>query len=184
MDEAHVSAERAQAGQNPWVPQAHVEQSRPGDHSVASGQGSPSTVGVSVGRAGSRPARWGVRPVRHRRTFDRLRHSPDRGRSGPASVGFVRETSWSRVEIAYVIGRRVGTAVTRNRLRRRLRAIVADPTARLPTGAYVIHVAPSATQLGFDELKAHLSRAVERAVAGHHDHRSPAAAAGARGSAG
>lgn len=108
--------------------------------------------------------------MRHHRTFERLRHGSSRGRSGPLSVGFVGETSWSKAEIAYVIGRRVGTAVTRNRLRRRLRAIVADETMPLPAGAYVVGVAPAAAHLGFDELRVALRQAVERAVTRPDDH--------------
>jgi ribonuclease P protein component len=174
MDEAHVSAERAQAGQDSWFPQAHVKQSRAGDHTIAAGQGSPSPVGVRAGRSGPGPSGHGVGPVRHRRTFERLRHSSNRGWSGPVSVGFVGEKTWSRAEVAYVIGRRVGTAVVRNRLRRRLRAILADRASSLPVGAYVVRAAPGAPQLEFEDLRVAVGRALEQAVTGRRGGRAPA----------
>jgi ribonuclease P protein component len=88
-------------------------------------------------------------------------------------VGFVRESTWSKVEVAYAIGRRVGTAVTRNRLRRRLRAIVAEAASSLPSGAYVVRAGPEAAELDFDELRMAMGRALEQAVAEPGDRRSP-----------
>ncbi len=90
---------------------------------------------------------------------------------------FVEEKSWSSVEMAYVIGRRVGTAVTRNRLRRRLRALVAERASDLAPGAYVVRAGPEAAALDFDELGMAMGRALERAMMGRSDRRSPTAAA-------
>ena len=48
------------------------------------------------------------------------------------------------VRVAYAIGRQVGPAVVRNRLRRRLRAAVREidrSTGGLPTGAYLVSAA-------------------------------------------
>ena len=58
--------------------------------------------------------------------------------------------------VAWAIPRRVGTAVVRNRVRRRLRAVVADEhrAAPLPAGAYVFHVDPPAAELSFGALSA------------------------------
>jgi ribonuclease P protein component len=58
--------------------------------------------------------------------------------------------------IAWAIPRRVGTAVVRNRVRRRLRAAVAEEhrAAPLPAGAYVFHVDPPAAELSFSALSA------------------------------
>ncbi len=87
----------------------------------------------------------------------------------------MEEKAWSKVEVAYVIGRRLGTAVTRNRLRRRLRAVMADAASSLPPGAYVVRAGPEAPELDFDELRMAMGRAMERAVAEPTDRRSPAA---------
>lgn len=119
---------------------------------------------MSAGRSRSRPARCRVGPVRQRRTFDRLRRTPRRGRHGPISIRFVPETSWSEAEVAYVIGRSIGGAVVRNRLRRRLRAILADPNRPLAPGAYLVRAEPGAAELDFAELRRAVHRARERAA--------------------
>ncbi len=61
---------------------------------------------------------------------------------GPARVG-------------YAIGKRVGGAVVRNRLRRRLRAILSQ--LPVPGGAYLISVRPEAVHLTTSDLEEHLT---------------------------
>lgn len=62
------------------------------------------------------------------------------------------------------MGRRVGKAVVRNRTKRRLRAIVAS--AQLAPGAYLVGVSPEAAALPFDDLRAHVDRALRAATGG------------------
>lgn len=156
MDETYVPTERAQEGEDPRLPQADVDEGRPGGDPVAPGEGTPSAVGVSSG----------VGPIRSRRTFDELRRSASRGRSGPVAVSFLAQGTWSRPEVAYAINRQVGSAVVRNRLRRRLRAIVSEQASSLPVGAYVVRTGPVGASMGFNELKVAMSQALERAVSG------------------
>ena len=59
-------------------------------------------------------------------SFRALGASRRRARSGAVTVRFVATEDAPTVRIAFVIGRRTGTAVVRNRLRRRARAVVAD----------------------------------------------------------
>ena len=55
--------------------------------------------------------------------------------------------------VAYAVGRAVGPAVRRNRLRRRLRAAVREHAAGLHDGcAYLVSASPKATEYSYAEL--------------------------------
>jgi ribonuclease P protein component len=62
--------------------------------------------------------------------------------------------------VAYSVGRRLGGAVVRNRVRRRLRQIVAERAPHLVSGAYLIGVAPAAASLSFGDLRSIVGRAL------------------------
>jgi len=67
------------------------------------------------------------------------------------------------VRVAYAISKPVGSAVVRNRVRRRLRSILAgiDRAPRsLPPGVYLVWVRPGAADSSFDELRRHLLEAI------------------------
>src|SRR5450759_5345578 len=102
----------------------------------------------------------GVERVRSHSTFGLFRTSGTGGGSGPVRVKFVRQNSWSRPQIAYALGKKLGGAVARNRLRRRLRAIVSGLAVALPPGAYLVSAGPGATALSFDELRRAMSQAI------------------------
>ncbi len=53
-------------------------------------------------------------------------------------------------QIAFALGRHLGTAVRRNRLRRQLRSIVM--ATGLPAGLYLFRPNPSAMNMTFDQL--------------------------------
>jgi RNase P protein component len=61
--------------------------------------------------------------------------------------------------VAYALGRAIGPAVVRNRLRRQLRALLAG--APLAPGWYLIGAKPIATQRSRSELAFDLSQLVE-----------------------
>jgi ribonuclease P protein component len=78
--------------------------------------------------------------------------APDGGRQPTPTAGFV-------------VSRAVGTAVVRNRVRRRLRHLVAGRLAALPPGSrLVVRAAPSAAQADSDRLGRDLERALDRAL--------------------
>ena len=79
------------------------------------------------------------------------------------SVTFVAGVSPDPPRIGFAVGRRVGGAVERNRLRRRLRAIAAGMASQLEPGAYLIGAAPEAAALSYGELQAIVAEALESA---------------------
>jgi len=111
-----------------------------------------------------------TRPVRGHETFRDLARSPVR-RHGALSVRFVGPDDSTLCgpdvgspRVSYAIGGKVGSAPTRNRIRRRLRAIVADHDHLLvPGGAYLIGVGPPAVKLSFAQLREALIPLLERA---------------------
>jgi ribonuclease P protein component len=166
MNETDLSTKRAQTGQDPWIPQADVDQSRAGGDPVASGKGAPPAVGVTADSPPAVRRRPSVDRLRSRRSFEAVGRGASRGRAGPLTVSYLENPSSERPQVAYAIGRHVGGAVDRNRLRRRLRAIVAEQAGSLPVGAYVVRASRQGSAWGFEELKVAMSQAVEKAARG------------------
>lgn len=94
--------------------------------------------------------------IREREGFVRLRQEGTRTRIDPLWCSSVPDPTSATPKVAFAIGRAVGPAVTRNRLRRRLRALLAD--AALPPGWYLIGATPRAAELTFDQLGACVSQ--------------------------
>ena len=82
------------------------------------------------------------------------------------SVSYVEHPDWNRSEVAYAVSRKVGNAVQRNLLRRRMRAIMADRVVEVPAGAFLVRSGPGGPALEFHELKVAMSRAIEKATDG------------------
>ena len=155
--EAHVSAQRTPPGQEARVSGPDEHPWRPRRPAGAPRQRAPSSLGV-------------IASIRQRREFDHLRRSGTRIRpdlpSSAVNRSAVNRALWCSYapappdapghRIAFAIGRSVGGAVVRNRLRRRLRACVAETAAAgsLPTGLFLFGAAPSATSLDTALLRA------------------------------
>ena len=88
--------------------------------------------------------------VRGRDAFHRLRRDGVRARVGPLWCSYVHDADMSVPGVAFAIGRASGPAVVRNRLRRRLRAILRD--AEVPPGFLLVGSSPSASELTFAQL--------------------------------
>ncbi|MDQ3573896.1 MAG: ribonuclease P protein component [Actinomycetota bacterium] len=101
-------------------------------------------------------------PVADRATFAALRRSDRRVRRGPITITYAAGHPTEQVRVAYAVGRRVGGAVRRNRLRRQLRAVMSDHGARLRPGAYLVGAGAGATALSFAELRERVTEALNR----------------------
>lgn len=96
------------------------------------------------------------------RDFEALRKSRHRTRCGPLAVAWVPGDEAEPPRVAYSLGKRIGGAVVRNRLRRRLRAVVSE--CRAPPGRYLVSAHPAAASLSTPELKALVSQALQALV--------------------
>ena len=66
--------------------------------------------------------------------------------------------------MAFALNRALGTAVTRNQLRRRLRALLREIDSTLPGGMLLIGATPRATELTFDQMRAELAQLLTKAT--------------------
>jgi uncharacterized protein len=107
-EQADLPAEQPQARQAPRLPAPD------GDPGGPRGAAGPPPAGPS-------PPVGLIWRIRDRSTFAELRRRGRRIRRGPLSVTWLAEEVGRPPRVAYAVGRPVGTAVARNRLRRRLR---------------------------------------------------------------
>jgi ribonuclease P protein component len=98
--------------------------------------------------------------IRDRAGFERLTAEGRRVRAGVLWCTFVLDPSLQPPRVAFAIGRAVGPAVVRNRIRRRLRSalLVTVP----PGGMYLIGASPAAAARTYDELQFDLGKLLER----------------------
>jgi ribonuclease P protein component len=156
MGEAPLPAEQPPPGQAARVPPPNVHARRTSHRRRPSPQGPSSSVRL-------------IESIRDRATFVRLRQAGRRAHRGPVRVTWVPATEGGEItRVAYAVGRAVGGAVVRNRVRRRLRSAVADVEPQLRAGAYLFGAGPEAATIPYRELKAAVSDVV-RAVTGSED---------------
>jgi ribonuclease P protein component len=77
-------------------------------------------------------------------------------RRGGLGVTYLAEAADGPIRVAFAIGKRTGTAVVRNRLRRRLRAVMVElarSTELVPRGAMLVSAGAEATTRSTDELR-------------------------------
>ncbi|HVN51727.1 MAG TPA: ribonuclease P protein component [Acidimicrobiales bacterium] len=102
--------------------------------------------------------------VRDRQTFVELRRSRQRVRRDTLVLARVPSPAGSGEppRVAFAIGRKLGGAVARNRVRRRLRAAFTDAAAagRVPGGAYLAVVRQPAMTASFDQLRSDVDTAL------------------------
>jgi ribonuclease P protein component len=106
-----------------------------------------------------------IRRLSRRDDFHALRHDGRWVRRGPLGIAFRQSIDpGDVVRVAYAISRPVGTAVVRNRLRRRLRSILVEierSSTGMPTGDDLVRVRPEASDATYNELRQCLTDAVD-----------------------
>jgi ribonuclease P protein component len=99
----------------------------------------------------------------------RVGFTPFRGsrivREDALSLRFVADSAAGGVRVAFSTPKRIGSAVVRNRLRRQLRALLQERSARLPHGWYLVAVEPRAVDNDWGQLGTTLDRLLASAVA-------------------
>lgn len=149
MREADLPTEQPEAQEEARIPGPDAHPRRARRAQVPTVAGSLAPVGL-------------IHRVRSRVTFARL------ARARPVRRGSVWirsvESTPGPPQVAYAIGRPVGNAVTRNRVRRRLRHIVARHATLLrPNAAYLIGVRAELATAPVDVLDADLRACLEAA---------------------
>jgi ribonuclease P protein component len=104
--------------------------------------------------------------VRQRQTFQRLTREGVRIRRSTLWCTWCPQSDSTQTTgpaVAFAIGRAVGPAMTRNRLRRRLRAILAelDSAEPLPPITMLLGATPAAVELTFDQLSSELRQLLD-----------------------
>ncbi len=109
---------------------------------------------------GPRPPLRLIDRVRERDAFVRLRRDGVRVRTDSLWCSFVLDPNVVPPQVAFAIGRAVGSAVRRNRLRRRLRAVLAN--CDVPPGLYLIGARVPACEQTFDEIEGTMRSLVDK----------------------
>ena len=152
MREAHVPTQQPTPPQEARIPASHADPRRPGSPEGSSPQG-------------PQAARRLIRRIHDHATFAQLGRAR-RWSRGPVWIRALPGTPDQPPRIAYAIGRAVGGAVQRNRLRRRLRAVFAARSADLvPGGAFLVGARADALRLdaaALDQLIAELLEAIRQ----------------------
>ena len=98
--------------------------------------------------------------VRDRHSFRRLGVEGQRCRAGLLWCTYVADPTLTPPRVAFALGRTLGPAVARNRLRRRLRVLLSS--VDLPPGLYLIGAGPGVVERSYIELTFDVERLVRR----------------------
>jgi ribonuclease P protein component len=139
MSEANLSTQQSQAGEAPRIPPPDVDPGRSGHHQGQAAEGAPPPLGL-------------IWRVDRREKFVSLRRAR-RHRNGPITVSWIPGDPAEPPRVAYTIGRRVGSAVVRNRVRRRLRMLIRELAPQLGPGSYLVGASPEAALMSYNDLR-------------------------------
>lgn len=83
-------------------------------------------------------------------------------RSGSLWCSVILDPSLPAPKVAYAIGKRSGSAVVRNRIRRRLRPLLAANSSQLPRGYYLVGATSEAATMSATALNSEVAQLVQR----------------------
>ena len=156
-DQADVPAQQPAAQAQARLSRAHEDASRPGHPQSSPGQG----PGAPVRVGGRHFSLSSLESLTSSRDFRRVYRTGRRARSDGITVWATYSNEPTTARVGMSIRARAGTAVVRNRFRRRAKAILRDV---LPSGAEVVlHADATATGKNFQNLELCLRDALERA---------------------
>jgi ribonuclease P protein component len=103
--------------------------------------------------------------IRDRQAFARLRREGTHVRSGALWCSVLPDPALPAPAVAWALGRSVGNAVARNRLRRRLREVLRTREARLGAARYLVGARPEAVPMTWDQLSKETDRLLDACAA-------------------
>src|SRR3954462_12984656 len=160
--EAHLPAEEAQASPDPRVPRADAYACRARDAEAAARQGPQAAHAVAMDGAGERGGRRRSRRQRLSRSaeFDRVyREGRSHANRYLVVYSFPREGDEEDPRLGVSVGRKVGGAVERNRVKRLLRDAFWAVADGLPEGHdFVVVAGPESGELAAREGEAGVER--------------------------
>lgn len=169
--EAYLPAQQPSTGPSPRFSAPYADTRRPGHRPQPPASRAGASVCV-IGRIGDRA------------TFQALRQKGQRTRRGPITVAYLpvsnsdaSKGSVAQVRVAFGVGRKVGHAVARNKVRRRLRHIMRELDHRsdvLMPGSYLITVQPAAATMSYGALYQLVAEACHRLGGRREDEGTPA----------
>ena len=153
LREAHIPTEQPSSCEEARLPQPHEHPRRASRTEGSSRQGSPPSVGL-------------IWRIRERSAFAGLSHEGRRARAGVLWCTFILDPPGTVTppRVAFALGRALGPAVVRNRVRRRLRDMLRQESSvsGLPPGTYLFGATPAAAARSFIELQFDLNQLLTR----------------------
>ena len=157
-DEADLSAEEATPRQGAWLSRPDAHGRRPTRHRCAAGTGSEATDGLTIER-GMHPPRL----VMLSRPQDFAALQAGTVRSHPLLTARFLRTDLETTRIGLATGRKLGGAVVRNRVRRRLREVLRAMAPSFQPGWDVLIIArPAIVEADHRTLVETLRRLLQR----------------------
>ena len=148
--EAHLPTQQPQAQEDSRLPRPDADARRASSVACSSGPWPEAPVSL-------------IWRIRDRASFEALARARRR-KAGPVTLRFVHDGSAVPARVSYAVGKWAGSAVTRNRTRRRLRAAVAHLESDLiPGGLYLFGGDRDAGTVAFSALQASVATLVRDA---------------------